>query len=283
MELASRLRSYDRAGDAARQARIRSLGGRVAAQLLLRYRRTRAKLRPRAWLTYHAYHKSPDWLGPEVSAALGIPYLLAEASFAPKRRDGPWATGHAATEDAIRAADVVLALTAIDAECLAPLVVPPAELRRLLPFIDPAPFGAARSERARHRAELATRFGLDPATPWLLAVAMMREDVKRDSYLVLARALGEPAGPALAAPGGRRRSGPDRDRGGSAAARPGARPFRRGARRSRPAGLLCRRRPVRLARHSGGVRPRHAGGRGGRPARGRRAATAAWRRWCRTA
>jgi glycosyltransferase involved in cell wall biosynthesis len=188
--LASRLRSYDRVGDAARQARIRSLGGRVAAQLLLRYRRTRAKLRPRAWLTYHAYHKSPDWLGPEVSAALGIPYLLAEASFAPKRREGPWATGHAATEGAIRAADVVLALTAIDAECLAPLVVPPAELRRLPPFIDPAPFGAARSERARHRAELATRFGLDPATPWLLAVAMMREDVKRDSYLVLGRALG---------------------------------------------------------------------------------------------
>jgi glycosyltransferase involved in cell wall biosynthesis len=187
--LASRLRSYDRAGDAARQARIRSLGGRVAAQLLRRYGRTRAKLRPRAWVTYHAYHKSPDWLGPEVSAGLGIPYLLVEASFAPKRQDGPWATGHAATEDAIRAADVVLALTAIDAECLAPLVRPPAELRRLPPFIDPAPFAAARSERARHRAELATRFGLDPATPWLLAVAMMREDVKRDSYLVLGRAL----------------------------------------------------------------------------------------------
>jgi glycosyltransferase involved in cell wall biosynthesis len=188
-ELASRLRSYDRAGDAARQARIRSLGGRVAARLLLRYRRMRAQRRPRAWLTYHAYHKSPDWLGPEVSAALGLPYLLAEASFAPKRRDGPWATGHAATADAIRAADVVLALTAVDAECLAPLVRPPAELRRLPPFIDAAPFGAARSERSRHRAALATRFGLDPAMPWLLAVAMMREDVKLDSYLLLGRAL----------------------------------------------------------------------------------------------
>jgi glycosyltransferase involved in cell wall biosynthesis len=189
--VASRLRSYDRVGDVGRQARIRSLGGRVAAQLLRRYGRTRAKLRPRAWVTYHAYHKSPDWLGPEVSAGLGIPYLLAEVSFAPKRRDGPWATGHAAMEDAIRAADVVLALTAIDAECLGPLVVPPAELRRLPPFIDPAPYRAAARERGSHRAALAARFDLDPAPPWLLTVAMMRNDVKRDSYLLLARALAE--------------------------------------------------------------------------------------------
>jgi glycosyltransferase involved in cell wall biosynthesis len=84
---------------------------------------------------------------------------------------------------------VVLALTAIDAECLAPLVVPPAELRRLPPFIDPAPYRAAARERQAHRAALAARFDLDPAPPWLLTVAMMRNDVKRDSYLLLARAL----------------------------------------------------------------------------------------------
>ena len=106
-----------------RQRHIEASGDRVAAQLLRRYRRTPAARRPRAWLTYHAYHKSPDWLGPTVTAALGIPYLLAEASFAPKQREGAWADGHAATEQAIRAADVVLALTEVDAECLAPLVV----------------------------------------------------------------------------------------------------------------------------------------------------------------
>ena len=73
-------------------ARSGRLGDRVAAQLLRRYRRTPAARRPRAWLTYHAYHKSPDWLGPRVTAALGIPYLLAEASFAPKQREGPGPT-----------------------------------------------------------------------------------------------------------------------------------------------------------------------------------------------
>ena len=156
VELASRLRSYDLRGDAVRQRRIQTLGGRLAGRLLRRYAQLPIERRPRAWLTYHAYHKSPDWLGPKVSAALGIPYLLAEASFAPKQRDGPWALGHAATERAIRAADVVLAMTAIDLECLAPLVVPPAELRRLPPFIVPAPDRAPRT-RASSATSLPTR------------------------------------------------------------------------------------------------------------------------------
>jgi len=47
----------------------------------------------------------------------------------------------------------------------------------------------AACERGAHRAALAARFGLDVARPWLLAVAMMRSDVKRDSYLLLAPAL----------------------------------------------------------------------------------------------
>ena len=126
-----------------------------------------------------------------MTAALTIPYLLAEASFAPKQPGGAWALGHAATERAIRAADVVLALTAFDAECLAPLVAAPAELRRLPPFVDPAPGRTARQERERHRAALALRFALDPQQPWLLTVAMMRADVKRDSYGLLAHALAQ--------------------------------------------------------------------------------------------
>jgi glycosyltransferase involved in cell wall biosynthesis len=188
-ELASRLRSYDWTGDSLRQRRLRIVGGRIADRLLRRHANRARETRPCAWLTYHAYHKSPDWLGPKVTKALGLPYVLAEASFAPKQADGPWREGHLATEGAIRNADVVLALTRIDAEGLAPLIAPPAELRLLLPFLDPEPFQTVGAERARHRAGLAMRFGLDPKTPWLLAVAMMRQDVKRDSYLLLARAL----------------------------------------------------------------------------------------------
>jgi glycosyltransferase involved in cell wall biosynthesis len=187
VELACRLRSYDRDGDLLRQQRLQALGGRCAAKLLRRYRHGHDW--PQAWITYHGYHKAPDWLGPGVSAALRIPYLMIEASFAPKQLSGPWARGHRATEQALRQADVVIGLTKVDLECLAPLVTPPAQLRHLPPFLDPAPYAAARKARARHRAELAARWPLDPGRPWLLTVAMMRQDVKRHSYLLLGEAL----------------------------------------------------------------------------------------------
>ena len=151
-----------------------------------------AEARPRAWFTYHAYHKSPDWLGPAVTAALGLPYLLAETSFAPKQEGGAWALGHAAAERAIRAADVILALTRRSMPNAWRRWWPaPARCRRLPPFIDPAPGRTARQERERHRAALARRFALDPQQPWLLTVAMMRADVKRDSYGLLAHALAQ--------------------------------------------------------------------------------------------
>ena len=114
---------------------------------------------------------------------------MIEASFAPKQATGAWAPGHRATEQALRQADIVLGLTKVDLECLAPLVAPPARLRHLPPFLDVAPFATARLARARHRNEIAARWPMDPGQPWLLAVAMMREDVKRDSYLLLAEAL----------------------------------------------------------------------------------------------
>jgi len=190
VEIAARLRSYDRTGDPDRQHRLATLGAYKAERLLRRYVEAPAA-RPGAWLTYHVYHKSPDWLGPVVAPSLGIPYLIVEASFAPKQAGGPWAFGHRGAAHAIRTADVVLAMTAVDADGLEALIAPPAELWRLPPFLDPAPFQAARNDRARHRASLAQRFGLDPRLPWLLAVAMMRDDAKLQSYRLLAQALAE--------------------------------------------------------------------------------------------
>lgn len=189
VDLASRLRSYDRTGDAQRQIRLRELGGRLAGRLLGRLERRGPEERPAAWLSYHVYHKSPDHLGPKVSRALGIPYLIVEASVARKQASGPWAAGYADSLDAIRGAAVVLALTAVDAEGLREVVRPPALLRRLPPFTDSARLVAARARRAEHRAALASRFGLDPGPPWLLAAGMMRPDVKLDSYRHLGAAL----------------------------------------------------------------------------------------------
>ena len=73
VDVASRLRSFDGAGDADRQARLREIGARIADRLLHRYREAPAGRRPDLWFTYHLYHKAPDWIGPVVSERLGIP------------------------------------------------------------------------------------------------------------------------------------------------------------------------------------------------------------------
>ena len=189
VELASHLRSFDRDGDAERQRRIETLGRRISKRLIDRYRARLPSERPTAWITYHAYHKSPDWMGAAVSQALDIPYLLIETSFAAKQAGGPWDLGHRATEQAIRDADMVLALTDVDHAGLAPIITPPAVLRKFPPFLDHLPFARASTERERYRKAIAERFGMDLSLPWLLTVGMMRDDVKRASYALLGQAL----------------------------------------------------------------------------------------------
>ena len=190
VDIASTLRSFEGAGDTARQAGIRAKGEAEAAALIERYTAAGA-VRPEAWFTYHLYHKAPDWLGPPVSAALDIPYLVAEASSAPKQADGAWAAGHAAAAAAIAGADAVLSVTGDDVACLRPLVGAPERLIALKPFLDPAPFAAARADRTAHRARLAAELDLGADAPWLLAVGMMRPGDKLASYRRLAAALGQ--------------------------------------------------------------------------------------------
>lgn len=171
VELASPFRSYDGSGDRHRQARLERLGRRLAARCLRHGRR------PDLWFTYHLYHKAPDWLGPTVADALGIPYVVAEASLAAKRMHGPWASGYAASRAAIVRADLVLAMTAHDLPALRE-AVPSDRLLLFPPFLNAAQFATAPQS---------------PRTdaPTLLAVAMMRADVKRESYRLLAVALSE--------------------------------------------------------------------------------------------
>jgi len=182
--LASRFRSRD-AGDAARQERLKAIGGRLATRYL---RKIEAGApRPDLWFTYHLYQKAPDWLGPTVATKLGIPYVIAEASFAPKQAGGPWDIGHQASAEAIRRADLILEPNPADAECVRPLLQAPERLALLPPFLETAPFRAP--ERAEARATVDRMFGLDADVPWLLAVGMMREDQKLQSYRALADAL----------------------------------------------------------------------------------------------
>ena len=175
VSIASRLRSFDGRGDRTRQARLAAICERIARRLIARMR-GRA---PDLWFTYHLHHKAPDLLGPAVSRALAIPYVVAEASTAPRQRDGPWADGHARALAAIRAADLVLFLNPRDAPEVRKVRGVNAAADSLSPFIDVAAFAG---NAPRPRADRTTRVRL-------ATVAMMREGAKLASYRALAAAL----------------------------------------------------------------------------------------------
>ena len=188
VEVAALLRSRDGAGDRAYQERVRAIGHSLAERFIRRCARAPGR-RPDLWFTYHLYYKAPDWLGPRVAQALGIPYVVAEASVAGKRRAGPWRLGHAALLAALGRADAVIGLNSADREAVLPVLSAPARYNVVAPFIDTSPFARAAVARQAHRAALAAEHHVDPAIPLLVTVAMMRDGDKLASYRLLAAAL----------------------------------------------------------------------------------------------
>jgi glycosyltransferase involved in cell wall biosynthesis len=188
VELVSTFRSFDADGDAARQDALRSQGEALAQRMVKQWRAGPQALRPDLWFTYHVYYKAPDWLGPMISTALGIPYVIAEASYAEKRASGPWEIGHEAAAEAIRRARLVVSPSRDDIAGLKELI-PKERIVHLPPFLDTAPYRAAAKERQKHRARLAGSHGLDAGVPWIVAAAMMRAGDKLASYRALAGTL----------------------------------------------------------------------------------------------
>lgn len=183
--LASRFRSREPKGDPARQARMAALSPWLARRAVRGLR----SADPCAWFTYHLYYKAADWFGPEAAAALGVPYIVAEASYAPKRAGGPWDLSHRRVAKAVGDVAAVLCLNPNDIACLEPLVDRPERLVRFPPFLDIAPYRDAAAIRQAARAEIADVLDLPGDAVWLLAVGMMRPGDKAASYRLLAEAV----------------------------------------------------------------------------------------------
>jgi glycosyltransferase involved in cell wall biosynthesis len=132
-----------------------------------------ADAKPDLWFCYHPYYKSPDPFGPVLCGELDIPYVTVEASYSPKRDQGPWQPSQALVASAIRQAAVNIAMTARDRAGVE-RAIPEARMASIQPFIDPALY-----------AETGTV--ADPTR--LIAVAMMRPGDKMQSYAMLAAAL----------------------------------------------------------------------------------------------
>jgi len=173
VHVASTLRTFDRDGDAAVQAQHADEGAREAARLVAVY----AARPPDLWLTYHLHHKAPDFVGPRVTRALGIAYVVTEASIAPPQANGRWARGYEAAYDAIRGADAVVFVNPADVREVRNARAPGALAFPVVPFIDTRAF-TPRSEAVSSSER-----------PRIATVAMMRGGAKLASYRLLAVAL----------------------------------------------------------------------------------------------
>ena len=173
--LASRFRSLERSGDKVRQQALEKTGRSLAHRIVRKIKKG-VLPRPIAWLTYHIYHKAPDWIGPEVCAALDIPYLVAEASVSPKQHDGKWISGHQRAIHCIGQADAMIVLNLRDIECALPHAAEHTRLLQLPLFLDTntIPSPAKRSDQDDIK---------------LISVAMMRPGDKQQSWQFLSRSL----------------------------------------------------------------------------------------------
>ncbi|PGH57621.1 glycosyl transferase [Azospirillum palustre] len=177
VEVASGLRVYDGAGDPTVQARLSAAAAAERDRLLSLYA-AEPERRPALWLSYHVYYKAPDLIGPAIARALGIPYVVVEATRARKRLTGPWAAFAAAAEAAIEAAALVLCVSARDRQAVEAYGPPGQRVAMLPPFLDLPPAPEAREPTVTPRL-----------LPRLLTVAMMRPGDKLASYRLLADAL----------------------------------------------------------------------------------------------
>ena len=192
------LRSDGIEGDSRRQTALERKAAARARRLVVAYRDLPAVARPEAWLTCDLRHTAPDLIGPAVAEALGIPYLLAGASYARAEAGGADARWLSYTARAIARARAVLSLTAEDEESIRSLVPSTARLYRLAPFLDLAPYRSLDRVVVARRV-LEDELPLDPARPWLLAVAPMQTGAALASWRLLG-ALAQPdCGPAVAA------------------------------------------------------------------------------------
>ncbi len=213
VDIMSSLRSWEGQGCVSAQRAIRRCARLEVARIMESYQHTR----PDLIFVYHAYHKAPDWIGQEIACRLDIPYIIAEASFAPKQRCGKWQVGHDQVQKCIRSCAGIISLNLSDNHCIKPLLNQkpgqkpgqksthkPGQKQTILdikPFMQD-PSVAADSLSAQTpvnpqvaRAEIARDLNINLDVPWIVTVAMMRHGDKLQSYKALSDSLARLAKP----------------------------------------------------------------------------------------
>jgi glycosyltransferase involved in cell wall biosynthesis len=139
---------------------------------------------PDIWLTYHAYYKAPDLLGPLCAAALDIPYVIYQGTYATKhRRRILRRPGFHLNRRSLLAADLVVCNKKRDYHNCSRLL-PEEKLLYNRPGLRPGMFRFSHSAREALRSELSP----DNA-PLVVSTAMLRNDVKSQGMRWMFKAL----------------------------------------------------------------------------------------------
>ena len=161
-------------------------GRAMAAAGVLQGMRRSLAFRPRLWLTYHTYYKSPDVVGPWIARMLRIPYVLFQPMYATRRRKDPSTRpGFLWNRSALRSARHCFTNNLDDLEALSRAVS-----RHRITYVPPGIYPEEfRRDRGAGRA-VRERFRMRSREPLLLAAARFRADVKFRSLSYLLEALG---------------------------------------------------------------------------------------------
>jgi glycosyltransferase involved in cell wall biosynthesis len=127
---------------------------------------------PDLWFTYHPYYKSPDLLGPALSARAGIPYVTAGASISIRRQEGDWQPYQAIVAKSLSGAALNLYFAPRDRPGLLTVALPE-RLVAFPPFLDiePAPRQASGEP------------------PTIVSVGMARPGRKLENFRLMAAVL----------------------------------------------------------------------------------------------
>lgn len=181
VELISEFRSYEGKGNYDQQIHIKEKAAIETKRILSDLKIRSKKMRPKAWVTYHLYHKAPDWIGPVISSELDIPYIVVEASFSPKQEKGEWGFGHRQVEETLKNADHIIVLSDKDYLGIANNIKTENPIRRLKPFLS----DFIKSDLIHSSTDLKEKFGITKSDIILSTAAMMRYGDKYESYRYL--------------------------------------------------------------------------------------------------
>ena len=125
------------------------------------------------WLTYHAYYKGPDLLGPSIAAHLQIPYVIFQGAYATKyRRNIITIPGFILNRYSLQAAQHVFVNKKVDFKNLKRLKTID-QITFAAPGIDPEDFNFDTNSRSELRQQWQTN-----DVPIILTAAMLRPGVK---------------------------------------------------------------------------------------------------------